>query len=141
MTNQVWIAYHDVSQRGFLFEKQTTVSHLRRGVMLYGENTIEYGRSQLSPYPKELVVSMVQKHLKFRPFNGQQMLTERLEIPCNAAQGPIKNKLHLGQRKCSSSTDRPLTTWIGYCANTSPKMGCAVISSWVPVASQMRLIS
>ncbi|MGB3789512.1 MAG: DUF4037 domain-containing protein [Phormidesmis sp.] len=75
------VEHHDVSQHGLLFEKQTTVSHLQRGVTLYGEDTIERWRSQLSPYPEGLAVAMVQKHLKFRPFDGQQILTERLEIP------------------------------------------------------------
>lgn len=75
------VEHHDVSQYGLLFEKQTTVSHLQRGVVLYGEDIIERWRSQLFPSPKELAVAMVQKQLKFRPFDGQQILTERLEIP------------------------------------------------------------
>lgn len=72
---------YDVSQNGLLFEKQAVAFHLQRGVVLYGEDIIKQWRTQLSPYPEELAVAMVQKHLKFRPFDGQQILTERLEIP------------------------------------------------------------
>lgn len=72
---------YDVSQNELLFEKQTTVSHLQRGVVLYGEDIIKHWQTRLSPYPEELAVAMIQKHLKFRPFDGQQILTERLEIP------------------------------------------------------------
>ncbi|WP_373538911.1 DUF4037 domain-containing protein [Chamaesiphon sp.] len=72
---------YDVSQNGLLFEKQATVSHLQRAVVLYGEDIIKHWQTRLSPYPEELAVSMVQKHRKFRPFDGQQILTERLEIP------------------------------------------------------------
>lgn len=75
------VEHYDVSQHGLLFEKQTTVSHLQRGVILDGEGIIENWRSQLSPYPEKLAIAMVQKHLKFRPFDGQQILTDRLEIP------------------------------------------------------------
>jgi Domain of unknown function (DUF4037) len=75
------IERYDVSQNGLLFEKQTTVFHLQHGVVLYGEDIIKRWQAQLSPYPDELAVSMVQAHLKFRPFDGQQILTERLEIP------------------------------------------------------------
>ena len=72
---------YDVSQSGLLFEKQTTASHLQRAVVLYGEDLIKHWQTRLSRYPEELAVAMVQKHLKFRPFDGQQILTERLEIP------------------------------------------------------------
>jgi Domain of unknown function (DUF4037) len=72
---------YDVSQIGLLFEKQATAFHLQRAIVLYGEDIIEHWQTRLSPYPEELAVAMVQKHLKFRPFDGQQILTERLEIP------------------------------------------------------------
>jgi Domain of unknown function (DUF4037) len=75
------VEHYDVSQIGLLFEKQATASHLQRAVVLYGEEIIKHWQTRLSPYPKELAVAMVQKHLKFRPFDGQQILTERLEIP------------------------------------------------------------
>ena len=32
---------------------------------------------------------------------------------CNAAQGPIKNSSHPGQRRCLSSTGKPLTVSMG----------------------------
>lgn len=72
---------YDVSQTGLLFEKQATAFHLQRGVVLYGEDVIKYWQDRLSSYPEELAVAMVQKHLKFRPFDGQSILTDRLEIP------------------------------------------------------------
>lgn len=72
---------YDVSQSGLLFEKQATVSHVQRGVVLYGEDIIKHWQTRLSTYPEELAIAMIQKHLKFRPFDGQQILTERLEIP------------------------------------------------------------
>ncbi|MBW4539208.1 MAG: DUF4037 domain-containing protein [Myxacorys chilensis ATA2-1-KO14] len=75
------VEHYDVSQNGLLFEKQATVSHLQHGVVLYGKDIVKHWRTRLSPYPEELAVAMVQKHLKFRPFDGQQILTERLEIP------------------------------------------------------------
>jgi Domain of unknown function (DUF4037) len=75
------VEHYDVSQTGLLFEKQATVSHLQRAVVLYGEDLIKHWQTRLSVYPEELAVAMVQKHLKFRPFDGQQILTERLEIP------------------------------------------------------------
>ncbi len=75
------IERYDVSQNGLLFEKQATASNLQRAVVLYGEDIIKHWQTRLSPYPEELAVAMVQKHLKFRPFDGQQILTERLEIP------------------------------------------------------------
>jgi Domain of unknown function (DUF4037) len=75
------VEHYDVSQNGLLFEKQATVSHLQRAVVLYGEDIIKHWQTRLSPYPEELAVAMVQAHLKFRPFDGQQILTERLEIP------------------------------------------------------------
>ncbi|MUL36659.1 DUF4037 domain-containing protein [Gloeocapsopsis dulcis] len=71
---------YDVSQNGLLFEKQAVVSHLQRGVVLYNEDLIKHWQTQLSPYPEELAVAMVRKHLKFRPFDGQHILTERHEI-------------------------------------------------------------
>lgn len=71
----------DVSQQGLLFEKQTTVSHLRHGLVLYGEDVIHRWQTQIEPYPEKLAVAMIRKHLKFRPFNGQHILTERLELP------------------------------------------------------------
>jgi hypothetical protein len=72
---------YDVSQYGLVFEKQAIAFHLQHAVILYGEDLIEHWQNQLSPYPEELAVAMVQKHLKFRPFDGQHILTERLEIP------------------------------------------------------------
>ncbi|MBD1865057.1 MULTISPECIES: DUF4037 domain-containing protein [Trichocoleus] len=72
---------YDVSQNGLLFENQAIASHLQRAVVLHGADRIKQWQAQLSPYPKELAVAMVQKHLKFRPFDGQHILTERLEIP------------------------------------------------------------
>ncbi|GBE93575.1 DUF4037 domain-containing protein [Nostoc cycadae] len=72
---------YDVSQSGLLFEKQSIASHLQRAVILHGEDIIKQWQTQIFPYPEELAVAMVQKHLKFRPFDGQQILTERLEIP------------------------------------------------------------
>lgn len=72
---------YDVSQNGLLFEKQASASNLQRAVVLYGEDIVKSFQTRLSPYPEELAVAMVQKHLKFRPFDGQQILTERLEIP------------------------------------------------------------
>lgn len=72
---------YDVSQHGLLFEKQTVVSHLRYGIVLYGENVIQRWKTQIEPYPKQLAIAMIQKHLKFRPFDGQHILAERLELP------------------------------------------------------------
>jgi hypothetical protein len=72
---------YDVSQNGLVFEKQASASNLQHAVILYGEDIIKNWQNQLSPYPEDLAVAMVQKHLKFRPFNGQHILTERLEIP------------------------------------------------------------
>lgn len=72
---------YDVSQNGLLFEKQASASNLQHAVILYGEGIIKHWQKRLSPYPEELAVAMVQKHLKFRPFDGQHILTERLEIP------------------------------------------------------------
>lgn len=72
---------YDVSQYGLLFEKQVIAFHLQRAVVLHGEDIIIQWQTQLSPYPEELAVAMVQKHLKFRPFDGQHILTDRLEIP------------------------------------------------------------
>ncbi|WOD39930.1 DUF4037 domain-containing protein [Nodosilinea sp. E11] len=72
---------YDVSQNGLVFEKQAIAFHLQRAVVLHGEDSIKQWQTQLSPYPEELAVAMVQKHLKFRPFDGQHILTDRLEIP------------------------------------------------------------
>jgi hypothetical protein len=72
---------YDVSQNGLLFEKQAISSHLQHAVVLHGEDIIKQWQTQLSPYPEELAIAMVQKHLKFRPFDGQNILTERLELP------------------------------------------------------------
>jgi Domain of unknown function (DUF4037) len=72
---------YDVSQNGLVFEKQASAFNLQHAVILYGEDIIKYWQNRLSPYPEELAVAMVQKHLKFRPFDGQHILTERLEIP------------------------------------------------------------
>jgi hypothetical protein len=47
----------------------------------YGEDVIKPWQMRLSDYPEELAVVMIQKHLQFRPFDGQDILTERLEIP------------------------------------------------------------
>lgn len=75
------IERYDVSQNGLVFEKQALASHILRGVVLYGEDIIKNWQTQLSPYPEELAIAMIQKHMNFRPFDGQQVLTERLEIP------------------------------------------------------------
>lgn len=75
------VEHYDVSQTGLLFEKQAIASHLQRAIILYGEETIQHWQHQLSPYPEELAVAMIQKHLKFRPFHGQRILADRLEIP------------------------------------------------------------
>ncbi|MGF1520950.1 MAG: DUF4037 domain-containing protein [Leptolyngbyaceae cyanobacterium] len=75
------VEHYDVSQNGLLFEKQTTVSHLQHAVILHGDSVMKYWQTQLSSYPEELAIAMVQKHLKFRPFDSQKILTERLEIP------------------------------------------------------------
>lgn len=72
---------YDLSQYGLVFEKQAIAFHLQRAVVLQGENIIRQWQTQLSPYPEELAVAMVQKHLNFCPFDGQHILTERLEIP------------------------------------------------------------
>lgn len=72
---------YDVSQYGLVFEKQAIAFHLQHAVVLCGEDIIRQWQIQLSPYPEELAVVMVQKHLKFRPFDGQTILTDRLEIP------------------------------------------------------------
>ncbi|KAM3091361.1 DUF4037 domain-containing protein [Phormidesmis sp. 146-12] len=50
-------------------------------MILHGEDLIKHWQNRLSPYPEALAVAMVQKHLKFRPFDGQNILTERLETP------------------------------------------------------------
>ncbi|MBE9139680.1 DUF4037 domain-containing protein [Nodosilinea sp. LEGE 07088] len=75
------VEQYDVSQNGLLFEKQAIASHLQRAVVLHGKDIIKQWQNQLSPYPEELAVAMVQKHLKFRPFDGQHILTDRCEIP------------------------------------------------------------
>jgi hypothetical protein len=75
------VEHYDVSQYGLVFEKQAIASHLQHAVVLHGEDLIKKWQTQISPYPEELAVAMVQKHLKFRPFDGQHILTERLEIP------------------------------------------------------------
>jgi Domain of unknown function (DUF4037) len=72
---------YDVSQYGLVFEKQTIAFHLQRAVVLQGKDIIKQWQTQLSPYPEELAVAMIQKHLNFRPFDGQHILTDRLEIP------------------------------------------------------------
>lgn len=72
---------YDVSQNGLVFEKQAIASHLQHAIVLHGEDLIKHWQTQLSPYPEELAVAMVQKHLKFRPFEGQYIMTDRLEIP------------------------------------------------------------
>jgi hypothetical protein len=72
---------YDVSQNGLVFEKQASASNLQHAVILDGEDIIKNWQNQLSPYPESLAVAMVQKHLKFRPFDGQHILTDRLEIP------------------------------------------------------------
>jgi len=72
---------YDVSQYGLVFEKQAITSHLQHAIVLHGEDLIKQWQNRLSPYPEALAIAMVQKHLKFRPFNGPQILTERLEIP------------------------------------------------------------
>nr|MDZ8021511.1 DUF4037 domain-containing protein [Nostoc sp. SerVER01] len=72
---------YDVSQNGLVFEKQATAFNLQHAIVLYGEDIIKHWQNRLSHYPEELAVAMVQKHLKFRPFDGQQILTERFEIP------------------------------------------------------------
>jgi Domain of unknown function (DUF4037) len=72
---------HDVSQNGLVFEKQAIAFHLQRAVVLQGEGIIKQWQTRLSPYPEALAIAMVQKHLNFRPFDGQHVLTDRLEIP------------------------------------------------------------
>ncbi|MBF2007955.1 MAG: DUF4037 domain-containing protein [Chlorogloeopsis fritschii C42_A2020_084] len=72
---------YDVSQNGLVFEKQAIAFHLQRAVVLQGEDIIKQWQTRLSPYPEELAIAMVQKHLNFRPFDGQHVLTDRLEIP------------------------------------------------------------
>jgi hypothetical protein len=75
------VEHYDVSQYGLVFEKQAIAFHLQHALVLYGEDLIKQWQTQLSPYPEELAVAMVQKHLQFRSFDGQHILTERLEIP------------------------------------------------------------
>jgi hypothetical protein len=75
------VEHYDVSQYGLVFEKQAIAFHLQHAVVLCGEDLIKQWQTQLSPYPEELAVAMVQKHLNFRPFDGQHILTDRLEIP------------------------------------------------------------
>ncbi|MDY6938095.1 MAG: DUF4037 domain-containing protein [Cyanobacteriota bacterium] len=75
------VEQYDVSQHGLLFENQTVVSHLQYGVILHGENVIQRWQAQIEQYPEQLAIAMVQKHLKFRPFDGQRILTQRLELP------------------------------------------------------------
>ena len=75
------VEHYDVSQNGLLFEKQASASNLQRAIIIYGEDLIKHWQNRLSPYPEKLAVAMVQKHLKFRPFDGQYILTKRLEIP------------------------------------------------------------
>lgn len=75
------VEQYDVSQHGLLFENQTVVSHLQHGVILHGETIIQRWQTQIEPYPEQLAIAMVQKHLKFRPFDGQHILTQRLELP------------------------------------------------------------
>jgi hypothetical protein len=72
---------YDVSQNGLVFEKQAIASHLQHAIVFHGEDLINHWQTQLSPYPEALAIAMVQKHLKFRPFDGQYIMTERLEIP------------------------------------------------------------
>ncbi|MGH2415052.1 MAG: DUF4037 domain-containing protein, partial [Microcystaceae cyanobacterium] len=72
---------YDVSQNWLVFEKQATVSVIQHAVVLYGEDLIKQWQDRLSPYPKELAVAMVQKHLKFRRFGSQEVLAERCDIP------------------------------------------------------------
>ncbi len=75
------VEHYDVAQNGLLFEKQASASNLQRAIVLYGEDLIKHWQDRLYHYPEELAVAMVQKHLKFRPFDGQHILTNRLEIP------------------------------------------------------------
>jgi hypothetical protein len=75
------VEHYDVSQNGHLFELQATAANLQRAIILYGEAIVEHWQTRLSPYPEALAVAMVEKHLQFRPFDGQDILTERLEIP------------------------------------------------------------
>ncbi|MBD2076830.1 DUF4037 domain-containing protein [Phormidium sp. FACHB-592] len=79
--NLLLIYSYDVSQNGLLFEKQTSAFNLQRAIALYGKDLIQHWQNRLYPYPEALAVAMVQKHLKFRPFDGQHILTKRLEIP------------------------------------------------------------
>jgi len=72
---------YDVSQNWLVFEKQATASALQHTVILHGEDIIRRWQNRLSPYPEELAVAMVQKHLRFSPFGSQEMLAERDEIP------------------------------------------------------------
>lgn len=75
------VEQYDVSQHGLLFENQTVVSHLRHGMVLHGESVIQRWQTQIEQYPEQLAIAMVQKHLKFRPFDGQHILMQRLELP------------------------------------------------------------
>ena len=72
---------YDVSQNWLIFEKQATASALQHAVVLYGEAIITHWQHRLTPYPEELALAMVQKHLRFNPFGGQEMLATRGEIP------------------------------------------------------------
>lgn len=71
----------DVSQTGLLFEKQAIAHHVEHAVALKGDVLIQEWRDRLSPYPDALAIAMIQAHLNFRPFDGQKVLTDRLELP------------------------------------------------------------
>jgi predicted nucleotidyltransferase len=71
----------DVSQNFLLFEKQALLAVLQSCVVLDGEELIENWRRRIAVYPEELVVAMVQKHLRFSPFGSREMLAQRNEIP------------------------------------------------------------
>jgi hypothetical protein len=71
----------DVSNDWLVFDKQATVAMIQHAIVLHGTPLIEQWRAQVLPYPRELAVAMVQKHLRFGPFGSRAMLAERGEIP------------------------------------------------------------
>jgi predicted nucleotidyltransferase len=71
----------DVSQNFLLFEKQALLATLQSCVVVHGAELIETWRRRIAPYPHQLAVAMVQKHLRFSPFGSREMLARRNEIP------------------------------------------------------------
>ena len=72
---------YDVSQNWLVFEKQALASFIQRAVILYGEALIKSWQNKLTPYPEELALAMVKKHLIFNAFASQEMLAQRRESP------------------------------------------------------------